>query len=232
MTTWRVEVLVPAHRIVFALTRGEVIELRGSSTAGTFSAYRGLPDAVHGMIAWPNTLLLTGPETIVVDPGYATQGDMLAGALGARGLSPDDVGTALATHLHSDHVSALPQLGEVDLYVHERELETAHARAGRGFRDRATVRPLTGARGEVLPGLRWILTPGHTPGHVAYLVDTDDGVVALAGDTPGPEPGWFATGELPEGHPDREGHLAAFRAIRAEGPGILIPGHNPPQVLD
>lgn len=231
MASWRVEVLVPTNRIVFALTGGEVVELRGSSTAGTFSAYRGLPGAVHGMIAWPNTLLLTGPETIVVDPGYATQGDMLAGALAARGLSADDVRTALATHLHSDHVSALPQLGEVELHVHERELETPHAHAGRGFRDRATVRPLSGERGEVLPGLRWILTPGHTPGHVAWLVDTDEGVVALAGDTPGPDPAWFATGELPEGHPEREAHLASFRAIRAEGPRVMIPGHNPPQPL-
>jgi N-acyl homoserine lactone hydrolase len=226
-----VEVLVPTHRIVLALTHDEVVELRGSSTAGTFSAYRGLPGAVHGMIAWPNTLLLTGPETIVVDPGYATQGDMLAGALAARGLAPDDVRTALATHLHSDHVSALPQLGEVELHVHELELATPHAHAGRGFRDRATVRPLSGERGEVLPGLRWILTPGHTPGHVAYLVDTEEGVVALAGDTPGPDPAWFATGELPESHPEREQHLASFRAIRAEGPRVMIPGHNPAQGL-
>jgi glyoxylase-like metal-dependent hydrolase (beta-lactamase superfamily II) len=224
-------VLVPAHRIVFALRGGEVIELRGSSTAGTFGAYRALADAVHGMIAWPNTVLLTGPEPVIVDPGYATQGEMLAGALEARGIPPDDVRTVVATHLHSDHVSALPQLGEVELHVHEAELATDHARAGRGFRDRAVERPLSGAAGEVLPGLRWILTPGHTDGHVAVIVDTDDGVVAIAGDTPGPDPTWFARMELPADHPRREEHLAALRAIRAEGPSLLIPGHNPPVAL-
>lgn len=222
---------MPAHRIVFALRDGEVIELRGSSTAGTFGAYRALPDSVHGMIAWPNTVLLTGPETVVVDPGYATQGDMLAGALEARGVSPDDVRTVVMTHLHSDHVSALPQLGEVDLYVHEIELATPHARAGRDVRDRATERPLTGAEGEVLPGLRWILTPGHTDGHVAVLVDTEDGVVAIAGDTPGPDPAWFARMTLPDDHPRRDEHLAAFRAIREQRPSVLIPGHNPPVAL-
>jgi glyoxylase-like metal-dependent hydrolase (beta-lactamase superfamily II) len=224
-------VLVPAHRIVFALRDGEVVELRGSSTAGTFGAYRALPDSVHGMIAWPNTVLLTGPEIVVVDPGYATQGDMLAGALGARGISPDDVRTVVMTHLHTDHVSALPQLGEVDLYVHEIELAAPHAHAGRGFRDRATEQPLTGAQGEVMPGLRWILTPGHTDGHLAVLVDTGDGVVAIAGDTPGPDPAWFAQTTLPENHPRREEHLAAFRAIRAQRPSLLIPGHNPPVAL-
>ena len=208
-----------------------MVELRGSSSFGTFRSYRGLPDAVHGMIAWPNTVLLTGPETVVVDPGYQTQGDMLAGALAARGLSPDDVRTVLATHLHSDHVSALPQLGEVELVVHEAELATPHAAAGRGWRDRATVHPLTGVSGEALPGVRWIHTPGHTDGHVAYLVETEAGPVAIVGDTPGPDPSWFAEGRLPDDHPRRAEHLAAFRAVRESGATLMIPGHNPPQAV-
>jgi glyoxylase-like metal-dependent hydrolase (beta-lactamase superfamily II) len=230
--SWNVEVLVPTHRIVFALMGGEVVEVRGASTAATFGAYRGLPEAVHGMIAWPNTVLLTGgPAPVVIDPGYMTQGDMLVGALAERGLGPDDVHTVLATHLHSDHVSALPQLGDVELHVHEAELETAHSRAGRGFRDRAVVRALSGAAGPVLPGVRFIHTPGHTDGHVAYLVDTDQGVVAVVGDTTGPDPAWFARMELPGDHPRRDEHLAAFRAIRAEGPALVIPGHNPPMPI-
>lgn len=222
---------MPTHRIVMALRGGEVMQIGAASTAGAFSAYRQLPDAVHGMIAWPNTVLLTGPETIVVDPGYATQGDMLIGALGARGLAPADVRTVLATHLHPDHVSALPQLGEVELYVHEAELETAHAIAGRGWRDRATVHALHGPAGEVRPGVRFVHTPGHTDGHVCFLVDAEGGPVAIAGDTLGPDPDWFARGELPAGFPDRDRHLAAFRAIREAAPALVIPGHNPPQTL-
>jgi glyoxylase-like metal-dependent hydrolase (beta-lactamase superfamily II) len=185
------------------------------------------------MIAWPNTVLLRDPHgrPVVVDPGYSTQGDMLAGALAARGLSPDDVTTALATHLHADHVTALPQLGPVELHVHERELAEPHAHAQRGALDAATVRPMTGHAGEVLPGVRWILTPGHTEGHVCFLVDTADGLVAIAGDTPGPDPRWLADMDLPEGHPRRDDHLRAFRAIRAAAPAVVIPGHNPPQRL-
>ena len=90
------------------------------------------------------------------------------------------------------------------------------------------MHPLTGASGEVLPGVRWILTPGHTDGHVAYLVDSDEGAVAIVGDTPGPDPDWFARMDLPAGHPRREEHLTAFRAIRATGARRMIPGHNPP----
>lgn len=227
---WRVEVLIPAHRVVLAVAGGQVFQVAAGGSAETFAGYRALdvPGAVHGMIAWPNTVLLTGPEPVVIDPGYATQGDMLVAALERRGLSPADVRSVLMTHLHSDHVSALPQLGPVDLHVHATELDAPHARAGRGWRDAATEHPFQGAAGQVLPGVRWIHTPAHTDGHVAYLVDTDDGTVAVVGDTLGPDPAWYASMELPAGHPRGDDHLAAFRAIAAQGPALIIPGHYPP----
>lgn len=213
---------------MLALLGGEVLEVRGSTPAGTFRAYRGLPGAVHGMIAWPNTVLVTGPEAIVVDPGYQTQGDMLRGALVARGIAPEEVRTVVATHLHSDHLSALPQLGAVELYVHELELGTPPARAQRGLLDGVTVRRLAGDEGEIREGIRWIHTPGHTPGHIAVAVETEEGLIVVAGDTLGPDPAWFERMELPEGFPDREAHLAAFRRLRALDPAVVIPGHNPP----
>ncbi len=52
---------MPTHRFVFALRGSEVVEVHAPSTFGAFGAYRGLPDGVHGMIAWPNTILLRGP---------------------------------------------------------------------------------------------------------------------------------------------------------------------------
>jgi N-acyl homoserine lactone hydrolase len=225
---WRAEVLIPAHRVVLALLGDEVIEVRGASSAGTFRAYRGLPEAVHGMIAWPNTVLLTGPEPIVVDPGYQTQGDMLAGALARRGLRPDDVRTAVMTHLHADHLSALPQLGDVELVVHEAELDTPHARRQRGLLDAARVTTLSGGAGEIREGLRWVHTPGHSPGHVAVLAETGEGLVAIAGDTLGPDPVWFERMDPPADLPERDAHLAAFRTLRDLRPALVVPGHNPP----
>ena len=225
---WRWEVLVPEHRIVFALLQDEIVEVRGSTSAGTFAAYRGMPDAVHGMIAWPNTVLLTGAEPLVVDPGYQTQGDMLVGALAARGLTPDDVRTVVMTHLHSDHLSALPQLGDVELIVHEAELDTTHARRQQGLLDAVAVTVLHGDRGDIRPGLGWIHTPGHAPGHIAVFADCQDGRVIVAGDTLGPDPGWFDRMDLPAGFPDRDAHLEAFRRIRELDPDVVVPGHNPP----
>lgn len=228
MTAWNLDILIPAWRLVFALQDGEIVELRAATTLGTFNAYRRLPETAPGMIAWPNVVLLTGPEPIVVDPGYQTQGDLLVGALAARDLAPADVATVIMTHLHSDHVSALPQLGEVDLWVHADELETPHGRRQRGALDDARVHELTGDHGEIRPGIGWIQTPGHTPGHIAVTIDTPDGLAVIAGDTLGPDPAWFARMDLPAAFPDREAHLAAFRAIRALEPRLVVPGHTPP----
>ena len=228
MSGWTLEILIPAHRMVFALQEDEFVELRAPSSWGTFRAYRKLPDTVPAMIAWPNTVLLRGPEIIVVDPGYQTQGDMLIGALGARGIDPEQVDTVIMTHLHSDHVTALPQLGEVEVFFHRDEAGNPHAEIYRGARDAATETLLSGEQGEIRPGLRWIHTPGHSPGHIAIAVDTDEGLAVIAGDTLGPNPRWYDAMELPQDFPEREAHLRAFRAIRDLEPALIVPGHTPP----
>ncbi len=180
------------------------------------------------MIAWPNTVLVTGEAPVVVDPGYQTQGDMLVAALATRGLTPEDVGTVVMTHLHSDHISAVPQLGAVELYVHAAELATPYGRRQRGWLDQAEVRVLEGARGEIRPGLWWMHTPGHSPGHIAVVIETDVGRVVVAGDTMGPEPAWFADRNPPAGLEHREQHIAAYDKITALDPALIIPGHYEP----
>lgn len=228
MSPWRAEVLIPAHRIVVALRGDDVVELRGDDGPSTFRTYRALPDAVHGMIAWPNTVLVTGAEPIIIDPGYQTQGDMLNGALARRGLAPGDVGTVVMTHLHPDHISAVPQLGPVVLYVHDDELATPYGQRQRGLLDAAEVRTLDGAGGEIRPGISWIHTPGHSPGHIAVVIETEGGRVVVAGDTMGPDPGWFADRNPPASLEHRAQHIAAYDKIAGLDPALIIPGHYAP----
>ena len=223
---------MPAHRIVLGLLGGEVIESRGASSEGTFAAYRGLEGAVPGMIAWPNTVLLTGPEPVVIDPGYQTQGDMLDGALRARGIDPAEVRTVVMTHLHSDHLSALPQLpGVTEVWVHRDELGTPHARRQRGIIDDAPVVVMEGAAGTIRDGLSWFHTPGHAPGHVAVAAECVDTRLLAVGDTLGPDPSWFRDMSAPAGLDNRDEHLAAWRAIRGHAPAIVVPGHYAPFAL-
>ena len=226
---WRWRVLVPAHRIIFGLLGDEAVEGRAASTQGTFAAYRRLEGAVPGMIAWPNTVLLEGPEAIIVDPGYQTQGDMLDGALRAAGVDPASIRTVVMTHLHSDHLSALPQLPGVEqVWVHRDELNTPWARRQRGILDDAAVVVMEGAEGEIRPGLTWFHTPGHAPGHVAVQAECDDARVIVAGDTLGPDPAWFQGMAAPDGLENRDQHLGAWRMIRDRAPAVVVPGHYAP----
>ncbi len=223
---------MPAHRIVVGLLGGEVVETRASTPEGTFAAYRRLDGAVPGMIAWPNTVLLTGPEPVIIDPGYQTQGDMLDGALRRRGIAPGDVRTVVMTHLHSDHLSALPQLpGVTEVWVHRAELDTPHARRQRGILDDAPLVVVEGAQGEVRPGLTWFHAPGHSPGHVVVVAECDESRVMAVGDTLGPDPAWFRNTAPPDGLADRDEHLATWRMIRARAPATVVPGHYAPFVI-
>lgn len=220
---------MPAHRIILGLLGDEVVETRAASTEGTFAAYRRLEGAVPGMIAWPNTVLLTGPEPIIVDPGYQTQGDMLDGVLRARGIEPADIRTVVMTHLHSDHLSALPQLpGVTEVWVHRDELDTPYARRQRGIVDDAPLVVMDGAEGQVRPGLSWFHTPGHAPGHVAVVAECDDARVIVAGDTLGPDPAWFRDMAPPDGLENADQHLAAWRMVRDRAPAVVVPGHYAP----
>ena len=108
------------------------------------------------------------------------------------------------THGHFDHVGALETLAErwdVPVYAHELELPYLTGRAAypppdptvgggamafmsrtfpRGPIDLGSrVRTLP-ADGAVpgMPGLRWLHTPGHSPGHVSLVRDTDRTVIA------------------------------------------------------
>lgn len=226
---WEWDILVPAHRIVLGLLGGEVLESRASSSEGTFAAYRAIEGAVPGMIAWPNTVLLTGDEQIIVDPGYQTQGDMLDGVLRARGIDPRDIRTVVMTHLHSDHLSALPQLPNVEqVWVHADELDTPYARRQHGVLDPVPMVMMEGVRGQVRPGLTWFHTPGHAPGHVAVVAECADARVVIAGDTLGPDPAWFRDMRAPDGLENRDQHVAAWHMIREQAPALVVPGHYAP----
>jgi glyoxylase-like metal-dependent hydrolase (beta-lactamase superfamily II) len=114
------------------------------------------------------------------------------------------------------------------VFVHEIELEAPYAHMWSGLLESVEVFPLSGDEGEIEPGLRWILTPGHCDGLITLLIDTDEGLVAMPSDCVGPMPEYFDNMELPAGFPEREVLLEQWRKIRDLKPVQIIPGHYPP----
>ena len=126
----------------------------------------------------------------------------------------------ILTHTHFDHVEALIEFTQRETYVHKIELEAPYAAIEQGVLDMVRTIELTGEEGEIEPGVRWILTPGHSNGLISLLVDTDDGLVVIASDCVGPLPEYF------DGM-DAAGGLRA-RARRAAAPVAAHPGARSP----
>jgi len=107
-----------------------------------------------------------------------------------------DVSAIYFTHLHSDHATALPTFDpSLPLYVGAAEVDDLGHKLNHGlvddartlreldFENAATLEPLGRAIDLYGDGSFWaISTPGHTTGHVSYLVNGQEGPVLLTGD--------------------------------------------------
>ena len=152
-----------------------------------------------------NCLLLeTGGKRALFDNGmgadttFGTKSGQLPNSLREAGIAPADIDALVLTHAHSDHCwgtmgdDGAPNFPNATIYMSQPELDfwTADRVPSQDEMSLAGVRkhllPLrdrivTVRDGEeFLPGVQAWLTPGHTPGHLAFL---------LAG-------GWCLTGDV------------------------------------
>jgi glyoxylase-like metal-dependent hydrolase (beta-lactamase superfamily II) len=225
-----VEVLIPTARFAFSVEDGSVEVLPEHRSPEAYAAYRELRARrpVVGMTTFPNSVLVRGERTILVDPGLQLQNEPIVKALVARGLGLEDVDFVALTHAHDDHACACVDL-PLPVAVHEAEIGAPHWPVVEGILGARELVVLRGAEGELAPGVRWVLTPGHTPGGVTFAVDTADGVVVLCGDNVGPQRDAFDA-MSPEPGPDADALLASWRRIRDFAPALVIAGHLPPFV--
>ena len=166
-----------------------------------------------------NTYVVAGGGVgAVVDPG-SPDGDApsrIRSALDQAGVRL--LKAVFLTHTHPDHVAGLAALlrgeGPVPVYVHPLE-------AGR-VGNLHDIVPLGDDRRIVVGGtvVRALHTPGHSPGHLSYLLDEEG--VALVGDViAGKGSTWVG---VPEG--DIRAYLDSLARLRALGPRVLGPGHG------
>ena len=154
-------------------------------------------------------LVNTGAKLVLIDTGAAglfgpTLGKLLAN-LKASGHTPDQVDEIYITHLHPDHVGGLLAGGKVafpnavvrmdkhdaDFWLSAENLDKAPADAKGFFQGaQASVKPYADAgrvktfdgETELVPGIRVVATPGHTPGHSFYAVESRGQKLMIWGD--------------------------------------------------
>jgi glyoxylase-like metal-dependent hydrolase (beta-lactamase superfamily II) len=196
----------------------------------------------HGGLGWSTIVLIRGRGRVaLVDTGGFGVRRPLIDRLAQRGLGPTDVTDLLLTHAHHDHIVNWTLFGQARIVIGENELAWAIEEPwGETPVPELYVRELKGwptvyaARegDEVLPGITAHAAPGHTPGHLVYLLAGRERDVIFTGDAA------KNRAELMCGEADMTydaaisaASIASIRAMWRRRPGsILVPGHDMPMV--
>ncbi len=155
-------------------------------------------------------LINTGTHLVLVDAGGGTiYGPLLGNVLGnmkTAGYRPEQVDTVILTHMHGDHIAGLIDAGGAPVFpnaaIHAAKVESdywlsptnaaaAPAEWQRIFKSaHATSAPYS-AQGkwktfsigtELVPGIKAVATPGHTPGHTAFSIESQGQKLLIWGD--------------------------------------------------
>jgi glyoxylase-like metal-dependent hydrolase (beta-lactamase superfamily II) len=168
----------------------------------------GLP---ADFVSIPFTVIVvkTGGKTILCDSGTGgqvqpTAGKMMAN-MKAAGIDPAKIDTILISHFHPDHIFGLmekdtnkPVFPDVEIIVSDAEYKfwtdpavidrLPEARKGLARRIQAVfptwknIRQVTDEP-EVAPGIRFVSSPGHTPGHRAFHLSSGSSQLMISNDT-------------------------------------------------
>jgi N-acyl homoserine lactone hydrolase len=135
-------------------------------------------------------LVDTGMEEFMVPPGAEEQTGLrimeFEEALQTVNLKPDEVDIIIQTHLHNDHCENTYKCTNAKVYVQKTELDffrSPHPIDHRYYSDlldESEVVTVEGDR-EIVPGVRVLFTPGHTPGGQSVAVETKDGTAIITG---------------------------------------------------
>lgn len=148
-------------------------------------------------------LIKGGGKTILVDTGLQAQEAMTVRkpqaknvigfeeGLRQKGVELDEIDLVILTHLHYDHVMHLPLIkSNIPVLVQEVELKFARERHPvyaytyndkvQAILDKTNFTLIRGGT-EILPGIELVLTPGHTGGSQAVVIQTAEGKAVLSG---------------------------------------------------
>jgi glyoxylase-like metal-dependent hydrolase (beta-lactamase superfamily II) len=203
----------------------------------------------------PFFVILGGPEPVLVDTSGS--GNTMSGmraepvenilefedALVQVGLKREEIGIVVHTHLMYDHCANSKRLPKARFIVQKKELEFAfdpHPMLAGAYQQELfeglNFDVVEGDR-ELMPGIRLLLTPGHTPGTQSVAVETASGLAVITGfccvneNFQPKEPGDWKTDRpaevIPPGiHTDMVQGYESMLRIR-EMADIIIPFHDP-----
>ncbi|ANC42937.1 MBL fold metallo-hydrolase [Pandoraea pnomenusa] len=198
----------------------------------------------HGGLGWSTISLIRGHgRVMLLDVGAFGVRRTLKEQLTKVGVAPDEVTDVVLTHAHYDHAVNFTLFPQATVWIGEAELQWAAAQLP-GFNPlpelyvrelQASPRVRHVRPGErFLPGLQAIAAPGHTPGHLVFLLDGAQAPVLFTGDAAKNRA--ELQGMRVDASLDHAASGASLQAIwdiwRAAPGTILVPGHDLSMVLD
>lgn len=241
----RVDVLIQPVVLRFTLQEDELVYLfaadadaqldRMERMMGIDPSKQMLFDSNLGFLPTSTAVLIRGERTIVVDPGNHHTGfyGQLGIALRRHGLAPDDVDLVVTTHCHHDHMASISVFEGRPLVLGEREIDFCKELYGQAETERR-LKPMNeltevplGAELKIAAGVTAVSTPGHTPGHVSVVVETDEDRIVITGDTTMTRreycgrtfSHWYTDKQL------GDLNTSLDRLIGLD-PGLVLPGHD------
>ena len=181
-------------------------ETPGAEAASLLAAH-GLP--ADGVVQTNVTLVRTGDQIVLIDAGSGPKFQQTAGKLSenleAAGISPEKVTKVVFTHGHADHLwgaiddfddgerfpnaTYVISAAEWDFWTHPdtptkvpdwlKGMAIGSARILKLIEKKVERRKDGEA---VAPGLTFVATPGHTPGHMAVMVESGKERLLVGGD--------------------------------------------------
>lgn len=170
-------------------TPREIFGLNASDEDFAAASAAAFLPADKAMNFFTPTLVNTGAELVLFDTGLAP--DAITATLAAAGVTPDQIDVVVLTHMHGDHIGGL--MGEAGpTFVNARYVtggaEHNHwsGAANEGFD--AKVKPLNDKMtflddgGSVASGITAMAAFGHSPGHMAYVLESAGKRLAITAD--------------------------------------------------
>lgn len=190
-----------------ALPFTQILQRIAKAKAEGMLARQFLKDPVETSV---NAFLInTGTKLVLIDTGAGTffgptLGRMLV-ALRAAGYQPEQVDEIYISHMHGDHIGGLladgkpafanavvrAEKAEGEFWLSQAKMDAAPKDGQDSFKGAmAAVNPYAAAGRfkpysgdtELVPGIRAVVTRGHTPGHAMYVIESKGGKLVLWGD--------------------------------------------------
>lgn len=157
-------------------------------TFAEVSAEAHLPTEAAQFFFTP-TVVNTGNELVLFDTGLNPDGT--TAALEAAGYTADQIDIVVLTHMHGDHIGGLmrgdaPTFANASYVTGQTEFDHWSQAGNENFDNK--VKPLAEKMsfledgGSVASGITAMAAFGHTPGHMAYVIESDGKQLVLGAD--------------------------------------------------